>query len=181
MPTTSSHVPHATSVLDSRPNVTQMNQASKTVIQDPHRRLPNTTSDILAGNQDPSRPTPLNPSTRNSNPNSKSTYALVLNPASILNPSASLQPHKSFLDAVKGCTVFTILVKPTLLHRGEPAVLFSAEEVKAMAKPFKQALVGKFCSGRPSMDVIRKFFVSLGLKGNCQVSLLDNLLGKYAL
>lgn len=70
--------------------------------------------------------------------------------------------------------MFTILVKPTLLHRSEPTVLFSAEEIKAMVEPFKQALVGKFSFGQAFMDVIRKFFVSLGLKGNCQVSLLDH-------
>lgn len=43
-----------------------------------------------------------------------------------------------------------------------------------MARPFKLALVGKFSFGRPSMDIIRKFFISLGLKGNSQISLLDN-------
>lgn len=43
-----------------------------------------------------------------------------------------------------------------------------------MAKPFKLALVGKFSFGRPSVDVIRKFFVFLGLKGSYQVSLLNN-------
>ena len=43
-----------------------------------------------------------------------------------------------------------------------------------MAEPFKLALVGKFSFGRPPMDVIRKFFISLRLKGNSQISLLDN-------
>lgn len=65
-------------------------------------------------------------------------------------------------------------VKPILLHRGESAVIFSVEEIKAMTEPFQLALVGKFSFGRLSIDIIRKFFVSLGLKGSCQVSLLDN-------
>ncbi|KAL9448767.1 hypothetical protein AB3S75_016131 [Citrus x aurantiifolia] len=42
-----------------------------------------------------------------------------------------------------------------------------------MAAPFKLALVGKFSFGRPPIDVIRKFFVALGLKGNVDISLLD--------
>ena len=43
-----------------------------------------------------------------------------------------------------------------------------------MDQPFKLALVGKFSFGHPPMDVSQKFFVSLGLKGNSQISLLDN-------
>lgn len=39
---------------------------------------------------------------------------------------------------------------------------------------FKLVLVGKFSFGHPLMDVIRTFFVSLGLKGNPHISLLDN-------
>lgn len=53
-------------------------------------------------------------------------------------------------------------------------ILFSAEKVKVMVKPFKLALVGKFSFGQPSTDLIRKFFVTLRLKENSQVSLLDN-------
>lgn len=43
-----------------------------------------------------------------------------------------------------------------------------------MAQPFRLSLISKFSFGRPSMDIIRKFFISLGLKGNSQISLLDN-------
>lgn len=43
-----------------------------------------------------------------------------------------------------------------------------------MAEPFKLSLVANFSFGRPPMDVIRKFFISLGLKGHSQISLLDN-------
>ncbi|GAY64198.1 hypothetical protein CUMW_231780 [Citrus unshiu] len=42
-----------------------------------------------------------------------------------------------------------------------------------MAAPFKLSLVGKLSFGRPPIDVIRKFFVALGLKGNVEISLLD--------
>ncbi|GAY35505.1 hypothetical protein CUMW_016700 [Citrus unshiu] len=47
------------------------------------------------------------------------------------------------------------------------------KKLTSLAAPFKLALVGKFSFGRPPIDVIRKFFVALGLKGNCEISLLD--------
>lgn len=43
-----------------------------------------------------------------------------------------------------------------------------------MAEPFKLALVSKFLFGHPPMDVSQQSFVFLGLKGNSQISLLDN-------
>ena len=43
-----------------------------------------------------------------------------------------------------------------------------------MAIPFKLTFVGKFSYNRPSMELIRKFFTSLRLKGISKVSLLDN-------
>lgn len=43
-------------------------------------------------------------------------------------------------------------------------MLFSAEEVKVIAEPFKLASVSKFSFDCILMDIIRKFFVSLGLK-----------------
>lgn len=58
--------------------------------------------------------------------------------------------------------------------QGESAVIFSTEEIVVIAEPFKLTLIGKFSFGRPSMDIIRKFFISLGLKGTSQISLLDN-------
>ncbi|KAK9179061.1 hypothetical protein WN943_028257 [Citrus x changshan-huyou] len=102
----------------------------------------------------------------------KPSYANVTNPAHILNPNAPTHP-KSFVDTVAGVST-TIPPKPISLVRGEPAVHFSAAEIQTMAEPFKLSLVGKFSFGRPPMELIRKFFVSLGLKGNCQISLLDS-------
>ena len=43
-----------------------------------------------------------------------------------------------------------------------------------MATPFKLSLVDKFSYNRTRMELISRFFSSLGLKGNSQVSLLDN-------
>lgn len=73
-----------------------------------------------------------------------------------------------------GSAFSPILVKQVQLHRGEPAVHFSAAEIQEMTEPFKLALVGKFSFSRPLMDIIRKFFIFLRLKGSSQISLLDN-------
>ncbi|XP_071905711.1 uncharacterized protein [Coffea arabica] len=43
-----------------------------------------------------------------------------------------------------------------------------------IAAPYSNALVGRFAFGRPSMEIIRKFIVSLGLKGECPIGLLDS-------
>lgn len=59
------------------------------------------------------------------------------------------------------------------VHRGEPALLLSKQDLVRLAEPYKNALIGRFALKRPSMDVIRKFFTSLGLKGACSVWLLD--------
>lgn len=52
-----------------------------------------------------------------------------------------------------------------------------------LAEPFKNALVGRFLFNMPSIEVIRKFVVSLGLKDKCDVGLLDsnNILIRLAL
>ena len=42
-----------------------------------------------------------------------------------------------------------------------------------LAALFHNALVGRFNTGRPPMEVVHKFFMTLGLKGSCSVGLLD--------
>ena len=59
------------------------------------------------------------------------------------------------------------------LYRGEPSLRLSRQDMCALAAPYRNALVGRFAAARPSMEVVRKFFVSLGLKGECDVGLLD--------
>lgn len=51
---------------------------------------------------------------------------------------------------------------------------FSTVEIQTMTIPFKLSLVGKFSYNRFNMELIRKFFTTLRLKGNSKVSLLDN-------
>lgn len=47
-------------------------------------------------------------------------------------------------------------------------------EMLQLAEPCKNSLVGRFSFSRPPTEVVRKFFTSLGLKGDCSVGLLDS-------
>ena len=58
--------------------------------------------------------------------------------------------------------------------RGEPALRISRREIEQLSEPFQNSLVGRFSFNRPPMEVIRKFFLSLGLRGDCKVGLLDH-------
>nr|XP_027099129.1 uncharacterized protein LOC113718420 [Coffea arabica] len=92
-----------------------------------------------------------------------------------IGASTGTVPAKSFAAVVGNpCSALT---GPDLgglgAYRGEPALLLSRSELSLLAEPFKNALVGRFALRRPSMEVIRKFFVTLGLKGECSVGLLD--------
>ena len=58
-------------------------------------------------------------------------------------------------------------------HRGEPAVVFKADDIAAVANPFRYTLVGKFSKGRPLLPDLRKFFSTLDLKDMISVGLLD--------
>ncbi|XP_071939796.1 uncharacterized protein [Coffea arabica] len=84
---------------------------------------------------------------------------------------------KSFADVLSGSGRVEVSPVPDLgcwsTHRGEPALRLSQKELQLLSTPFKNALVGRFPFRRPPMEVIRGFFVSLGLKGDCDVGLLD--------
>ncbi|XP_027124270.2 uncharacterized protein [Coffea arabica] len=59
-------------------------------------------------------------------------------------------------------------------YKGEPSLVISRQDMLQIAAPYSNALVGRFAVGRPSMEIIRKFIVSLGLKGECPIGLLDS-------
>ena len=84
---------------------------------------------------------------------------------------------KSFADVLSGSGRLEVSRIPDLgycsSHRGEPALRLSQSDLHLLSTPFKNALVGRFPFRRPPMEVIRGFFVSLGLKGACEVGLLD--------
>lgn len=85
----------------------------------------------------------------------------------VLIPQPAIQtliPSPLILQLCSGPCFSTIPVKLALLYRGELVVLFSVEEVQVIAEPFQLASVSKFSFDCILMDIIRKFFVSLGLK-----------------
>ncbi|XP_071933805.1 uncharacterized protein [Coffea arabica] len=95
-------------------------------------------------------------------------------------PTASTPSHtlhgatKSFADVTAGGEAVAVPELGSLgSHRGEPALIISRQELTALAVPFRNALIGRFALRRPPMESIRKFFVSLGLKGEVSVGLLD--------
>ncbi|KAH9650228.1 hypothetical protein KPL70_026289 [Citrus sinensis] len=92
----------------------------------------------LATKTNSTNPTPPN---RNTNINPKLSYASTLNPVTVLNSNATSRPQKSFVYIVTGSAFSPTLVKQVQLHRGEPAVHFSAAEIQEMTEPFKPALV----------------------------------------
>nr|XP_027103108.1 uncharacterized protein LOC113724396 [Coffea arabica] len=59
-------------------------------------------------------------------------------------------------------------------YKGEPSLVISRQDMLQIAAPYSNALVGRFAVGRPSMELIRKFIVSLGLRGECPIGLLDS-------
>ena len=84
-------------------------------------------------------------------------------------------PTKSFATVVAGEALNTARSEPSEVstYRSEPAPRLSRSEMLQLAEPFRNALVGRFAYGCPSMEQIRKFIIALGLKGDCPVGLLD--------
>lgn len=84
---------------------------------------------------------------------------------------------KSFAAAVASSSLVRDSQLPDLgelsSSRGEPAFRISRQDIARLAEPHRNVLIGRFSYSRPSMEVIRKFFVSLGLKGACSVGLFD--------
>nr|XP_027109270.1 uncharacterized protein LOC113729143 [Coffea arabica] len=64
-------------------------------------------------------------------------------------------------------------VKPAAQFKGEPAVMFSEEDIAKLAAPFQFAVVGKFSHGRPNLDAIRKSFTTIGFTSSFTVGLLN--------
>lgn len=60
------------------------------------------------------------------------------------------------------------------IYKGEPAFCTPRQELLAMAEPYKNSLVGRFAVGHPSMDIIRKFVVFFGMKGDHFIGFLDH-------
>ena len=100
--------------------------------------------------------------------------AAVWLPASVIGPSGTMEKSFTSVVAEDGDVSPTPDVGSLGLHRGELALLLSKKDVTALSTLYKNILVGQFPLSRPPMDIIRKFFISLGLKGSCLVGLLDS-------
>lgn len=68
-------------------------------------------------------------------------------------------------------------------HKGFPSIAFTDSSMTDLSKPFSWALIGKFSHGynkqdpklgRPSVEDLQKYFVSMDFKGSFQLGLLDN-------
>lgn len=118
--------------------------------------------------------------------NSKRSFAQVVASTSLStgrsdNPNAADAPHSLQSMALEANLNHP---KPTTgLHKGEPAAFFIEDAVDDYVKPFRWSLIGKFSKGfnkenpklgRPSIELIGKFFVSLDLKEHPSIGLLDN-------
>ncbi|GAA0149287.1 hypothetical protein LIER_08506 [Lithospermum erythrorhizon] len=66
-------------------------------------------------------------------------------------------------------TIFDVessALKEISTYQGKPSVVFPFSDKQVLVEKLKYVLVGKFSHGRPPMDTIKKFFVSLKLKGD---------------
>ncbi|GAA0167140.1 hypothetical protein LIER_40321 [Lithospermum erythrorhizon] len=64
-------------------------------------------------------------------------------------------------------------LKEISTYQGKPSVVFPFSDKQVLVEKLKYVLVGKFSHGRPPMDTIKKFFVSLKLKGDCNSTIFD--------
>lgn len=64
-------------------------------------------------------------------------------------------------------------MKSPLTFKGEPDIIFSKEEVVALAEPLKFALVGKISNGKPSLEAIQKVFAIFNLTSAYSICLID--------
>ena len=86
---------------------------------------------------------------------------------------ASPTKKKSFSQLFTQPDTSPIQIRQNTTYKGEAAVVFSREEADRLAAPYRLALVGKFSHGRPPLEDIRKFFMSLNLRDQVSVGLLD--------
>nr|XP_027067822.1 uncharacterized protein LOC113693489 [Coffea arabica] len=101
----------------------------------------------------------------------------ALRPIAGGRPSHSVDfQKKSFSDLFSGNSSQPALKLQAMAttHKGEPAMLFSKEDLDVLASPYRFALVGKFSRGRPKLEEIRKFFSTLDLREKTTVGLMDS-------
>ena len=97
----------------------------------------------------------------------------ALHPMGEGHPTPSKRSFADILASSSNPLPSSQFLKPREVYRGEPAVTFTIDEIQSLASPFRFALVGKFSKGRPSMEALRKEFLTIGYKGTFTLGLLD--------
>lgn len=92
--------------------------------------------------------------------------------------AASLLLEKSFAVALTSALPYRNASQVSDLGelsalRGELALKLSRQDITRLAEPHRNVLIGRFAYSLPPMESIRKFFISVGLKGGCMVGLFD--------
>ncbi|KAG9144927.1 hypothetical protein Leryth_026357 [Lithospermum erythrorhizon] len=64
-------------------------------------------------------------------------------------------------------------LKPVGIHDGKPSIRFKKADKLRYLDLMKHVLVGKFSHGRPTIAIIKEFFIALKLKGAYNISLYD--------
>ena len=88
------------------------------------------------------------------------------------DPSLNIKSFAVVVGSSSQSSLPVPLKSPSSL-KFEPAIFFSDDEIERLASPFKSALVRKFSHGRPSMEFIRKSFLTFRLKADYKIGLLD--------
>ena len=90
---------------------------------------------------------------------------------------SSTEGLPTFRDVLSGpnMPILYSQIKEGGLYKGEPALLYSSDEVNNLAAPFQLTLIGKFLHTRLNMEFIKKGFSTIGFKGEYTIGLLDSL------
>ncbi|KAL2471352.1 Uncharacterized protein Adt_39488 [Abeliophyllum distichum] len=93
--------------------------------------------------------------------NGRKTYAAAVTEKQTIS-SSERSMRKSFasvLQSAPDSACHQFVAKEPFLHRGEPALIITADEEASLAEPFKFTLVGKFSHRKPSM--VEEFLFAL--------------------
>ncbi|CAI9102482.1 OLC1v1000762C1 [Oldenlandia corymbosa var. corymbosa] len=89
---------------------------------------------------------------------------------------AKPNPRKMFKSTENPNGEESFIHSSPTVYKGEPAFLLTKEEDDKLAEPFKNALIGKFSKGRPSMEYLWAQFQKIGFKGEFSLGMLDHRL-----
>ncbi|GAA0144373.1 hypothetical protein LIER_04839 [Lithospermum erythrorhizon] len=121
----------------------------------------------MADGEPPKPPPPLEESVKQSQLSSQILYSDV-----VKAPSQPYSQQSFELNTNDTHQIFdaeSSSLKEISVYQGKPLVVFSFSDKQVLVDKLKYVLVGKFSHGRPPMDTIKKFFVSLKHKGTSRI------------